>query len=381
VSARSVVIVGAGLAGSRCAETLRAQGFDGQITLVGDEPIGPYERPALSKEFLAGTKDRIELRPPAYWEERDIKLVLDHRVERINLPMGQIPGAPPADAIVIATGACARSLPFDLPPGVHTLRTAADAEALRGALTPGRRLAVVGAGFVGAEVASTACSLGVDVTLIDLEPVPLARVLGDEVGGLLADRHRGHGVDLRLGVGLSRFVTTAVGDLSAIELTDGSVVDCEVALVAIGAAPECSLLGDPSVGIATDACGRTEHPGVYACGDVARSWRPSLGTHVRVEHWTSAAGQAAAIAHAIMGNERPYDELPYFWSDQAGLRLQHVGHAEAPARIDVTGTPESFIARYYDEDGRLLAALAANDPKAIGPLRRELAGEATPAAA
>jgi 3-phenylpropionate/trans-cinnamate dioxygenase ferredoxin reductase component len=381
VTARSVVIVGAGLAGSRCAETLRAQGFDGQVTLVGDEPLGPYERPALSKEFLAGAKERIELRPPSYWEERDIKLVLGHRVGDLSPAMGQIPGAPPADAIVIATGARARALPFECPPGVHTLRTAADADALREGLAPGSRLAVIGAGFVGAEVASTARSLGVEVTLIDLESAPLVRILGHEVGALLADRHRAHGVDLRLGVGLGSFLTAASGELSGIELTDGEVVECETALVAIGAAPDCALLGDPREGIRTDACGRTEHPGVYACGDVAQAWRPSLSTHLRVEHWTSAAGQAAAVAHAIMGSDRPYDEVPYFWSDQAGLRLQHVGHAESPATTEVTGTPASFVAHYRDEEGRLLAALAANNPGAIGALRRELAGEATAAAA
>ncbi len=381
MTARSVVIVGAGLAGSRCAETLRAQGFDGQVTLVGDEPLGPYERPALSKEFLAGAKERIELRPDSYWEERDIKLVLGRRVERIDVAMGTIPDAPPPDALVIATAARARALPFTCPQGVHTLRTATDANRLRDALTPGSRLAVIGAGFVGAEVASTARSLGVDVTLIDLEEAPLVRVLGVEVGMLLADRYRAGGADLRLGAGLGRFIVTGSGRLTGLELTDGSTVGCDTALAAIGAAPDCDLLGDPREGIRTDASGRTEHPGVYACGDVAQSWRPSLSAHLRVEHWTSAAGQAAAVAHAILGSDRPYDEVPYFWSDQFGLRLQHVGHAEAPAAIEIDGDGDSFTAHYRDADGRLLAALAANNPGAIGALRRELAGEATAAAA
>jgi 3-phenylpropionate/trans-cinnamate dioxygenase ferredoxin reductase component len=381
MSVRSVVIIGAGLAGSRCAETLRAQGFDGQVTLVGDEPLGPYERPALSKEFLAGEKERVELRPPSYWEERDIKLVLGRRVERIDVEMGTIPGAPPVDALVLATGARARALPFTCPHGVHTLRTAADAARLRDALEPGSRLAVIGAGFVGAEVASTARSLGVDVTLIDLEEAPLVRVLGPEVGALLADRYRAAGVQLRLGVGLGRFVVTSSGRLTGIELTDGSTVGCDMALVAIGAAPDCDLLGDPRQGIATDACGRTEHPGVYACGDVAHSWRPSLSARVRVEHWTSAAGQAIAVAHAILGLERPYDDLPYFWSDQFGLRLQHVGHANGPTTTEIEGDADSFTARYLDPEGRLVAALAANRPRDVGALRRELAGEPMAAAA
>jgi 3-phenylpropionate/trans-cinnamate dioxygenase ferredoxin reductase subunit len=375
------VIVGAGLAGSRCAETLRAEGFDGLVTLVGDEPLGPYERPALSKEFLAGKKERIELRGADHWDERDIKLVLGHRVETVNPAMGTISGAPPADALVIATGARARSLPFVTPPGVHTLRTATDARYLREALTPASRLAVIGAGFVGAEVASTARELGVEVTLIDLETTPLARVLGPEVGTLLADRYRAHGVDLRLGAGLGRFLTAPSGELTGIELTDGSAVEADTALVAIGASPACDLLGDPREGIKTDASGRTEHPGVYACGDVACAWRPSLSRHVRVEHWTSAAGQAAAVAHAIMGNERPYDEVPYFWSDQFGLRLQHVGHADDLARVEIEGDSDSFAAHYRDAEGHLLAALAANRPRDIAGMRRELAGEATAAAA
>jgi 3-phenylpropionate/trans-cinnamate dioxygenase ferredoxin reductase subunit len=230
-------------------------------------------------------------------------------------------------------------------------------------------------------VASPARSLGVEVTLVDLEPVPLARVLGREVGELLAARYRDHCVELRTGVGLGRFVTSAAGELSAIELTDDSIVECETALVAIGAAPACDLLGDPRDGIRTDACGRTARSGLYACGDVASALRPSLGTHLRVEHWTSAAGQAVAVAHAILGRERPYDELPYFWSDQFGLRLQHVGHAEECASVEIDGDPGSFTARYRDADGRLLAALAANRPRTVGALRRELAGTATAVAA
>jgi 3-phenylpropionate/trans-cinnamate dioxygenase ferredoxin reductase component len=372
VSAHTVVIVGAGLAGSRCAETLRAEGFDGRIVLVGDEALPPYERPALSKEFLAGSRDRIELRPRAHWDERGIELVLGHRVERLDLARRTYAGGPPADALVIATGARARMLPGPTPPGVLTLRTAADADRLRTELKYARRLAIVGAGFVGAEVASTARGLGVDVTLVDLTPAPLSRVLGEEAGQVLAERYRSHGVDLRMGVGLGRIVTSVQGRVEALELTDGSVVPCDVALIAIGAAPASELLGGDRAGIETDACGRTAHPGVFACGDVASAWRPSLGAHVRVEHWTSAAGQAAAVAHAILGRTRPYDDLPYFWSDQFGLRLQHVGHPHGWAAAEVEGDQASFCVRFHDLEGRLLGALVANRPREIGPLRREV---------
>jgi 3-phenylpropionate/trans-cinnamate dioxygenase ferredoxin reductase component len=372
MNARSVVIVGAGLAGSRCAETLRAEGFDGRILLVGDEDLPPYERPALSKEYLAGECDRIELRPRAHWDEREIELVLGHRVERLDLARRTYAGGPPADALVIATGARARELPGSTPPGVHTLRTAADADCLRGELSDARRLAIVGAGFVGAEVASTARSLGVDVTLIDLTPTPLARVIGEEAGEVLAERYREHGIDLRMGVGLSRISTSPQGRVEALELADGSVVDCDAVLIAIGALPASELLGGDAAGIETDACGRTVHPGVFACGDVASAWRPSMGAHVRVEHWTSAAGQAAAVAHAIVGRTRPYDDLPYFWSDQFGLRLQHVGHPHGWETTEVERDESSFCVRFHDRRRNLLGALVANRPREIGPLRREV---------
>jgi 3-phenylpropionate/trans-cinnamate dioxygenase ferredoxin reductase component len=372
MNARSVVIVGAGLAGSRCAETLRAEGFDGRIRLVGDEALPPYERPALSKEYLAGQREGVELRPRAHWDEREIELVLGRHVERLDLARRTYAGGPAADALVIATGARARELPGPTPPGVLTLRTAADADRLRGELSGARRLAIVGAGFVGAEVASTARALSVEVTLIDLTPTPLARVLGEAAGEVLARRYRAHGVDLRMGVGLRRIRTGSDGRVQALELAEGSVVACDVALIAIGAMPASELLGGDSGGIETDACGRTAHPGVFACGDVASAWRPSMGAHVRVEHWTSAAGQAAAVAHAILGRSRPYDDLPYFWSDQFGLRLQHVGHPHGWETTEVEGDESSFCVRFHDRRRNLLGALVANRPREIGPLRREV---------
>jgi 3-phenylpropionate/trans-cinnamate dioxygenase ferredoxin reductase component len=378
---RTVVIVGAGLAGSRCAETLRALDFPGRILLVGEESHPPYERPCLSKEFLAGTKEELRLRAEEHWVERDIELVLGRRVESLDLLRRTAGEGLQWDAAVIATGARARRLPFAVPAGVHVLRTAADATALRKELGPGRRLVIVGAGFVGVEVASTAADLGAEVTLVDVAEAPLERVLGAEVGALLAERYRARGVDLRLGTGLDSFVAGRDGRVAAITLSDGASVPCDVALVAIGAVPAAELVAAHPGGIPTDACGRTEIPGLYACGDVATAWRPSLGRRVRVEHWTSAAGQGAAVAHAIVGDERPYDDVPYFWSDQFGLRLQHVGHAEEWDRVELDDGQDSFSARYLARDGRLLAGLLANRPREIAALRRELAPAALAPAA
>jgi 3-phenylpropionate/trans-cinnamate dioxygenase ferredoxin reductase component len=378
---RQVVIIGAGLAGARCAETLRAEGFDGRILLVGEEERAPYERPALSKEYLAGERPQVELRPESFWAEQGIELVLGRRVDAIDFDRRSAGPELPWDALVLATGSRARRLPFAVPEGVHVLRTAADAETLARELRPGRRLAIIGAGFVGAEVASTARKLGVEVTLVDMARVPLERVLGPEVGGILAARYRGGGVDLRLVTGLVRFVANGAGRVVGVELTDGDVVACDAALVAIGVAPATELFAQADGGIATDGCGRTSIPGVYACGDVASAWRPSLGRRVRVEHWTSAAGQAAAVARAILGEERPYDDLPYFWSDQFGLRLQHVGHAEEWHAVEIDGGSDSFSARYVDRAGNPLAVLLANRPREVAAARRALAEEAYAVAA
>ena len=276
-------------------------------------------------------------------------------------------------SLVLATGARARTLD-DLPTGVHVLRTLADALALRRELRPGRRLAVVGAGFIGGEVATSASALGADVAVVDAAAVPLERVLGPEVGRLIADRYREQGIELRLGAGLAGFRRGPAGRVRGVLLADGNELACDAAVLGIGAEPVAPV-GAPAGrgGIPTDACGRTALPGVYACGDAASTHRPSLGRRIRVEHWTSASAQGAAVAAAILGRDEPHDDPPYFWSDQLGLRLQHVGHTEGWARVEIDGDSTSFSARYLGEDGRLLAALLANRPAEVASLRRELA--------
>ena len=251
---RSIVIVGAGLAGARCAETLRAEGYDGAVTLVGDEQLPPYERPALSKEYLAGRKEEHELllRPQAAWAEQQIVLRLGQRVVHVDparrravTDTGSELGW---DVLVLATGARPRRLPFAVPSGVHVLRTVEDARALRGALVPGAHLVVVGGGFVGAEVASTATALGARVTMLEALATPFERTLGPTLGRLLADRYRAHGVEMRVRTGVTGFGADAAGSVRSARLTDGSEIRCDVALVGIGVEPATELVPAPRRG-------------------------------------------------------------------------------------------------------------------------------------
>lgn len=363
-----VVIVGAGLAGSRCAEALRAGGCELPITVIGAEPTAPYERPALSKEFLAGKRFEADLllRPPGSWGEREIDLRLNTTVEHVDLRrrLVLVRGRElPWSHLVLATGARARPLPGVDFPNVHHLRTLADAARLRTAIRPASKLVVIGAGFVGAEVASTALGLGASVSMIEVETAPLARVAGAEVGHLLAARWRTEGVDLHLGAQIARV------EPDRVELADGTSIPYDALLVAVGAEPASDLLAGNG-GIPTDACGRTAHEGVFACGDVA-----SFDGR-RVEHWTSASGQASAVASAILGTPVRYTAAPYFWSDQFGLRLQMVGTTAGWANVELDGGPESFRARYADPEGKPVAVLLGNRPADVAAARRELANAA-----
>jgi len=327
----TVLIVGAGLAGARTAETLRSLGFDGRIVLAGDEPHHPYERPALSKELLAGTRDDIDLRPRDHWRRLEIELRLGARVDRVRAADAVV-GTEQLrwDHLVLATGARLRR--------DGGLRTLADARRLRVRLTPGARLVIVGAGFVGCEVASTASELGAQVTIVEAADAPLERVVGPEVGALLAERIRAHGIDLRLG--------------------STEIPAHDVLLWATGVQPDRRLVPDLRV----DRCGRTQYPHVYAAGDI-----PGTG------HWTAAAGQAAAVAHAILGRDRPYTDPPYVWSDQFGLRLQLVGDTTTATSVDLDASDDAFRAEYLDASGRPVATLLANRPAEVAAARRQLA--------
>jgi len=355
MNAHGVVIVGAGLAGARTAETLRAEGFDGRIVIVGEEPVAPYERPALSKEFLAGTRDEesLQLRKPSFWDGRAIELVLGTRIERVD-PVARTVhpahGQPLAfDQLVLATGARPRRLPLELPAGVHELRTLADARDLRTELTPGSHLVVVGGGFVGAEVASTAHALGLHVAIVEAAPAPVARVLGDEVGLMLADRWRARGIDVRLRAGLAHVRADASRRVDAVLLTDGSVLRADVVLVGVGVEPVRELMPErPAIA-------------VHAAGDV-----------VGPGHWTAAAQDGVAAARRILGLPSLPQQPHYVWSDQFGMRLQVVGSPRPSDPVELDGDADSFVARYLDSDGSTRAALLANRPLEAAALRREL---------
>jgi len=317
------------------------------LTLVGEEPEPPYERPALSKELLRGERAPadLHLRPPGWWDDRGVELLLGRRVEAVEPAQRRawIDGREHAyESLVLATGARARPL------GGHAvLRTLDDAVRLRERLSRSRRLTVIGAGFLGAEVASTAVELGLEVTLADVEPLPLSRVAGPEVGELLAARYRATGVELHLGAPFRPQSDVPV-------------------LAAVGAEPAGELLGGAGP-IPTDACGRTALRGVFACGDVA-----AFGG-VRVEHWTSAAAQGATVARTILGEPVPLREQPYFWSDQFGLRLQMIGTASGWTSVELDGSSDAFRARYVDAGGRTVAVLLANRATEVAAARRELA--------
>jgi NADPH-dependent 2,4-dienoyl-CoA reductase/sulfur reductase-like enzyme len=398
----TVVIVGSSIAGVRAAQALRAEGHRGRIVLVGAESEPPYDKPPLSKQFLAGTWDteKIGLLSPAEAADAGIELRLgtpathlDPAAHRIRLADGTDIGYA---TCVIATGAAARPAPWATVDGVHVLRTLGDGRALRRDLTRAGtgHVVVVGGGFIGAEAAATARRLGHDVTVVDPLPLPMARVLGPEVGAHLAALHRRHGVATRFGTGV-RSVTGKAGDLR-VELDDGTLLTARTVLVGIGAVPNDGWLASSGLrlddGVLCDEyCRARDVPDVFAAGDVARWYHPGHGAHVRVEHWTNAVEQAAQVAHNITHPEamRPYAPVEYVWSDQYDWKLQIVGR---PVRNGAVGGGAVLVGRwegadaraaalYGDADGRLRAAATVNWPRALLDCRRLLAQGADLAAA
>jgi NADPH-dependent 2,4-dienoyl-CoA reductase/sulfur reductase-like enzyme len=371
-----VVIVGASVAGVRTAEALRRRGFGGRITLIGAEPHLPYDRPPLSKAFLAGqtTADDLPLLPGDRLGRLELDLRLGERAEAVDLSSRQIrltSGEPvPFGTAVIATGSVPRRLPeLDGWPGVHVLRTLDDAVAIRAALAAGARVAVVGGGFIGAEVASCARALGLQVTIIDPLPALMIRGLGPALGQALAGRHADHGAVLRLGRSVVR--AEGAGRVERLVLDDGSHVGADLVVVGVGADPATGWLDGSGLpvdgGLCCDACLRApETDGVYAVGDVARWPSARYRGPLRLEHWTNAGEAALAVAAAITGAPAPFDPLPYVWSDQLGARLQVFGrvgpHDEV---VYVEGGPDAaeFVA-VSGRDGALHAVVAVGARRA-----------------
>ncbi|MFF3244495.1 NAD(P)/FAD-dependent oxidoreductase [Streptomyces sp. NPDC002870] len=382
---RTVAVVGASLAGLSAARSLRKQGYDGRLVVIGDEAHRPYDRPPLSKEFLAGTIGEADLALEADGEDLQAEWLLGVRAagfdpgdRAVRLADGR---SVRADGIVIATGATARVLPgSDGLEGVHTLRTLDDARALRADLARGGRLVVIGGGFIGAEVASTAYGLGLDVTVVEAAPTPLAGPLGEVMGGVVSTLHADHGVRLLCGVGVKGLSGTAC--VEAVLLEDGRSIPADTVVVGVGARPCVEWLDGCGVvlddGVKCGADGRTSLSGVVAVGDCASWYDPVAGVHRRVEHWTGARERPDAAVAAMLSGGAATPGLPrppYFWSDQYGVRIQFAGHSAGADSVTVEeGLPDdrSFLA-VYRRSGHPVAVLGMNQPRLFTRWRKQLA--------
>jgi 3-phenylpropionate/trans-cinnamate dioxygenase ferredoxin reductase subunit len=364
----SVVIVGAGLAGAKAAEALREAGYQGPIVLLGREDELPYERPPLSKAYLAGQADFADavVHPGGWFEEhridlrRGVDVVAIHRAEsQVELADGSRIGY---GALLLATGSEPRRLPIPGAEAALTLRTRTDSDAIRDTFGEGKRLVLIGAGWIGLEVAAAARARGTTVTVLEAAPQPLLAVLGPEMAAVFADLHREHGVDLRVGVSIAEVTPNCV------RLQDGTEFPADAVIMGVGAAPRTELAAaaglDVDNGVLVDASLRTSDPAIFAIGDIANHDHPSLGRRVRVEHWATALKQPATAAAAILGGDAVYDELPYFFSDQYDLGMEYLGHAMAGSyrRVVVRGDvgAREFVAFWLDGEDRILASMNVN---------------------
>jgi 3-phenylpropionate/trans-cinnamate dioxygenase ferredoxin reductase subunit len=367
----SVVIAGGGLAGATAAFALRERGFEGRITLVSEEKAPPYERPPLSKGYLRGesTLEHAQVRPLADYDTHGIELLrgrravtLDPAIRRLNLDDGT---NLTYDALLIATGAAPRHLGSTTVSlvGVHYLRTAEDADAIRTAAARATKIAVIGGGWVGSEVAASLRQLGHDVTLISALPRPLERVLGPEVADVYRQLHAERGVRLVQGRVSSIKGTRSVEE---IRLTDGHGVRADLVVIGVGAVPRLQLamrgrLETTEGGLAVDEYLRTSVPNIYAAGDVAAAWHPRYGRHIRIEHWDNAIEQGKSAAANILGANEPYARTPYFYSDQYDLGMEYRGYAPLWGKVVVRGdTAKREFLAFWLADDRVIAAMNAN---------------------
>lgn len=367
---RTVVIVGAGLAGAKAAETLRDDGYDGRITLFGAESARPYERPALSKTFLRGEgdPDEIYVHPADFAASHDIALRTNTRVTALDTTAHVVTTEEgervPYDRLLLTTGSSPRRLGVpgaDLD-GIHVLRTVEDATALRDVLKPGTPVTVVGAGWIGSEVAASARQLGAEVTVVDPLSVPLEHVMGTEVGGVYRDLHLQHGVEFRPGTRVEGFL----GDehVRAVR-TDQGDIETSVVVVGIGAEPRIDLARaaglDIDGGVVVDERLRSSDPHVYAAGDIAAAWHPHFATRLRIEHWSNALNQGITAGHNLLGADQVYDRTPSFFSDQYDLGMEYRGHATHWDEVVLRGDPsDGAFCAFWITSGQVTAALNAN---------------------
>lgn len=365
------VIVGAGLAGARAAETLRKEGYDGQVILFGDEADAPYDRPPLTKNFLRGetSREKLAIQPESFYAEHRIELRTGTRVTAIDVAGRAVVTGDESrtsfDRLLLATGS--RSRPLAVPgadlQGVHMVRKVGDAEALRARLGAGRRLVVIGGGWIGTEVAASARQAGSDVTLLMTGALPLERPLGPVAAAVYRDLHLEHGVELVRIPGIASI--EGPEQARAVVATDGRRFECDAVVVAVGATPRTELGAAAGLlvdgGLVTDELLETSVPGIFAAGDIAAAWHPVLGTRIRLEHWAAAKFQGPAAARSMLGRGTPYDRLPYFYSDQYDVSMEYRGHAPSPDRTVVRGdlAARSFVMFWIAND-RVVAAMNVN---------------------
>jgi 3-phenylpropionate/trans-cinnamate dioxygenase ferredoxin reductase subunit len=368
---QTFVIAGASLAGAKAAETLRDEGFDGRIVLIGEEPVRPYERPPLSKDYLRGESafDAAAVHEEQFYEDRQIELLqsttvvdVDPLAKRVTLNPG---GELAYDELLLTTGATPRhlSIPGSDLAGIHYLRTVASCDDLRRALDKATRVVVVGGGWIGSEVAASARVLGKEVAIVEVAAVPLERVLGAEVGAMFAELQTEHGVDLRLGQGVDAF--RGHGAVEEVVLADGTAVGGDLFVVGVGVVPRIELGEKAGVnlnnGIVVNECLASSVPGVWAAGDVANAYHPVFDTHIRLEHWSAALNQGPAAARNMLGKHVAYERIPYFFSDQYDLGMEYSGFAPRWDQIVYRGNKEAReVIVFWLDRGTIVAGMNVN---------------------
>jgi 3-phenylpropionate/trans-cinnamate dioxygenase ferredoxin reductase subunit len=382
------VIVGAALAGAKAAETLRSEGFDGRVVLIGAEHELPYERPPLSKEYLRGEagRDKIYVHEQGFYDEHDIELRRGRVATSVNTATAELALDDGErlryDRLLLTTGAEPRrlSVPGAGLDGISYLRSVEDSDALRAQLDSAGSLVVVGAGWIGAEVAASVRQGGLEVTVLDPMSVPLERVLGAEVGAVYRDIHADQGVEMLLGTGVEAFEGAAA--VERVRTSDGRRLDCDLVVVGVGVEPRVQLAAQAGIavgdGILVDPRLQTSAPGVFAAGDVAAADHPFYRDRIRVEHWANALNQGPHAARAMLGATDPYDRLPYFFSDQYDVGMEYTGFARSWDRVVFRGDPATreFIA-FWIEGDRIVAGMNVNVWNVVEPIR-ELIREGAP---